>query len=147
MRKNKTLTVILVLVSVLFGSLLLSMGLRLGKSQSYDALSANAYIVGTLDANGEFAKDGSEFVTEDFITVDGLQINVKENAKLSYQIYFYDENKEFISSTNDFGVSYNGTIPENAEFFKIEINPTEDTDISEWDIINYSAQIEVKFYK
>ena len=36
---------------------------------------------------------------------------------------------------------------ETAEYFKITINPTNDSDISQWDIINYSSQVNVSIYK
>lgn len=145
--KNKILMVSLVLLSVLVLSLLVSLGVRLGTSQSYTSLTSNDYVVGTLDASGEFQKDPTTFVTEDFIEVDGLEVTVKEGAELSYKLYFFNEDKEFISATDSWAVDYNGTIPETAEFFKISISPNNDADISLGDIINYSSQVNVKIYK
>lgn len=145
--KNKILKVSLVLLSVLVLSLLVSFGIRLGTSQSYTSLTSNDYVVGTLDASGKLKKDPTSFVTEDFIAIDGLEITVDEDSKVSYKLYFFNENKELISATNSWGVDYNGTIPEDAEFFKLSITHESDTDISLADIINYSSQVNVKFYK
>ena len=145
--KNKFLVVTLVLLTVLVISAIISLGVRLGSSQSYTSLNSNAYVVGSLDASGEFQKDPTTFVTEDFIEVDGLQVSVKEDAEVSYKLYFFNEDKEFISATNSWGVDYNSTIPEDAEFFKISISHETDLDISLADIINYSSQVNVKFYK
>ena len=98
--KNKVLKISLVLLSVLVLSLIVALGVRLGTSQSYTSLTSNDYVVGTLDSSGEFQKDPTSFVTEDYIEIDGLNVNVKEDAKVSYKLYFFTEDKEFISATN-----------------------------------------------
>lgn len=120
---------------------------RMGTSQTYAKLSANNYVVGSLDETGEFTKNAGSFVSKDFYDIKGLSVKVDKDADLSYQLFFYDEDENFISATNNFGVTYNGTIPENAELFKIVINPTNDDDISTFDIINYGSDIEVRYYK
>jgi len=146
-KNNKFLAVILGLLLVLVISAVISLGVRLGQSQTYTSLSSSDYVVGSLDDTGAFVKDGGCIVTEEYFEIDGLKVEVKEDADLAYRIFFYDENKEFISATNNFGVTYNGVIPETAEYFKITINPTNDSDISQWDIINYSSQVNVSIYK
>ena len=146
-RKNKLMVAGIVLLGVLIISVIASLGIRLGKSQTYTKLAYADYIVGTLNETGEFTKSGGSFVTEEFTSVDGLKITVKEDADLSYKIYFYGEDETFISCTNAFAVTYNGIIPENAETFKIVITPMNDDDISLYDIMNYSADVEVRFYK
>ena len=120
---------------------------RMGSSQTYTTLSATNYEVGALDETGAFKKNAGSFVSTGFYDVDGLSVKVEEDAELSYQLYFYDAEENFISATNNFGVTYNGIIPENAELFKIVITPTNDDDISTFDIINYSSDVTVRFYK
>lgn len=145
--KNKFTAVVLGVLLVLVVAAVVALGIRLGKSQTYTSLSSGDYIVGTLDSTGEFKKDGGNIVTKEFYKIDGLTVKVKEDSEVAYRLYFYKENKEFISSTNNFGVTYNGTIPEDVVYFKIVINPINDSDISQWDIINYSSQVNVKYYK
>lgn len=146
-KKNKLMVAGIVFLGVLILSVIVSLGVRLGGSQTYTKLAYGDYVVGTLNETGEFTKSGGSFVTEEFTSVDGLKITVKEDADLSYRIYFYGEDDAFISSTNSFAVDYNGIIPESAETFKIVITPMNDDDISLYDIMNYSADVEVKFYK
>ena len=145
--KNKFLSITLGLVLILVISAVIALSVRLGQSQTYTSLTSNDYVVGTLDETGVFAKDGGCIVTEEYYSIEGMKVEVKEDAELSYKLYFYDENKEFISATSNYGVNYNGVIPETAEYFKITINPTNDSDISQFDIINYSNQVSVKYYK
>lgn len=146
-KSNKAKTVTIALLFVLVVSAVISLGVRLGQSQTYAYLGHDDYVVGTLDNTGAFTKNGGSFVTEDYYEVDGLAVTVKENAELSYKLYFFNEDKEFISATNNFCVTYNGVIPEDAAFFKISIDPTNDDDISIYDIMNFSSQVEVKYYK
>lgn len=147
LKSNKGLAVVITLLVALIAIAVVSLGVRLGTSQTYTALSSEDYVVGTLNADGEFAKDGGTIVTEDFIEIDGLKVDLDENSKLSYKLHFFNEDKEFISSTNAWGVDYNGTIPEDAEYFKVSIHPVEDDDISQFDILNYTSKISVKYYK
>lgn len=145
--KNKKFTICIIVVSILLLVGILGLCLRMGLSQTYTTLSATDYQVGALDENGAFVKNAGSFVTKEFHDVEGLSIKVEKKAELSYQIYFYDAEEKFVSATNSFGVTYNGIIPEKAELFKIVINPINDDDITTFDIINYSSDVQVRFYK
>lgn len=147
MFKKKTGKIALIVVSILVAIMAIGLCVRMGSSQTYTTLSATDYQVGALDETGAFMKNAGSFVSKDYYDVDGLSVKVEEDAEVSYQLYFYDAEENFISATNNFGVTYNGTIPENAELFKIVINPTNDDDISTFDIINYESDVEVRFYK
>ena len=147
MKRTKTGKIALIVVGILVAIMAIGLCVRMGSSQTYTTLSATDYEVGALDTAGAFKKNAGSFVSKDFYDVDGLSVKVEEDAELSYQLYFYDAEENFISATNNFGVTYNGTIPENAKLFKIVINPTNDDDISTFDIINYESDVEVRFYK
>ena len=147
MFKKKTGKIALIVVGILVAIMAIGLCVRMGSSQTYTTLSATDYQVGALDETGAFMKNPGTFVSKDFYDVDGLTVKVDEGSELSYKIYFYDAEENFISATNSFGVTYNGTIPADAELFKIVINPINDDDISTFDIINYGSDVEVRFYK
>lgn len=147
MTKSKKSKIALIIVGILVLIMAVGLCVRMGSSQTYTTLSATNYEVGALDETGAFMKNAGSFVSKDYYDVDGLSVKVDEDAELSYQLYFYDAEENFISATNQFGVTYNGVIPEDAELFKIVINPTNDDDISTFDIINYSADVTVRYYK
>lgn len=146
-RKNKIFGITAAVIGVLVLVMLAGLCFRMGKSQTYTSLSATSYEVGALNSAGEFEKNAGSFVSKEFHDVKGLSVKVDEDAELSYQLFFYDAEENFISSTNSFGVTYNGAIPESAELFKIVINPTNDDDITTFDIIKYESDVEVRFYK
>lgn len=147
MLKTKTGKITLIIVGILVLIMAVGLCVRMGSSQTYTTLSATNYEVGALDETGKFTKNAGSFVSTGFYDVEGLSVKVDEDADLSYQLYFYDAEENFISATNNFGVTYNGTIPEDAELFKIVITPTNDDDISTFDIIKYESDVEVRFYK
>ncbi|MFQ6752528.1 MAG: hypothetical protein ACLRFL_03090 [Clostridia bacterium] len=147
MKRTKTGKIALIVVGILVAIMIIGLCVRMGSSQTYTTLSATDYEVGALDTAGAFKKNAGSFVSKDFYDVDGLSVKVEEDAELSYQLYFYDAEENFISATNQFAVTYNGTIPEDAELFKVVINPTNDDDISTFDIINYGSDVEVRYYK
>ena len=147
MTKSKKSKIALIIVGILVLIMAVGLCVRMGSSQTYTKLGATDYEVGTLDNTGVFMKNAGSFVSKDFYDIKGLSVKVDEDADLSYQLYFYDAEENFISATNNFGVTYNGVIPEDAELFKIVITPTNDDDISTFDIINYSADVTVRYYK
>ena len=146
-RKNKIFGITAAIVGILVLIAAIGLCVRMGTSQTYTSLSATGYEVGALDSTGAFEKNAGSFVSKDFHSVEGLSVKVDEDADLSYQLFFYDAEENFISATNNFGVTYNGVIPEGAELFKIEITPNNDDDITTFDIIKYESDVEVRFYK
>ena len=85
---------------------------------------------------------------KDFHEVDGLTCELDEKSNITYEINFYTEDEEFISSTGSLEADFDGTsIPENAKYFKVEITPTNDAEVSFFEINNYASQLTVKVNK
>lgn len=137
-----------VLIALLIGAVV-TMGITLNKQVTTKTLGTSAYAIGTLDENGEYAKDTATIYTKDFVTVDGLKIELAEKAEIQYKLYFYDENdkqeKTFISATEYLTANFDGTIPDNAKFVKIVIDPLNDAEVSTFEIRGYATQLEVTY--
>ena len=102
------------------------------------------YAIGLLDSEGEYEQGTSSIYTKDYYTVDGLTIEVKEKATVTYKLFFYDEDKEFIEMTSDYD---NSSTPETAEYFKIMITPTNDSEVSFFEIDDYAEQLTITINK
>ena len=100
------------------------------------------YSIGLLDESGEYKKGTSSIYTKDYYSVDGLTIELKEDADVTYKVFFFDEDKDFVSSTTDFT-----EIPESAEYFKIVITPTNDAEVSLSEVNSYAKQLVVTIDK
>ena len=85
---------------------------------------------------------------KDYYSVDGLTIELKDKATVTYKLFFYDEDKEFIDMTSDLSLNYNNSsIPTTAEYFRVMITPTNDAEVSWNEISTYAGQLTVTVNK
>lgn len=140
--------IVFVLVALLISAVTV-MGVMLNRQITTKTLGVTAYAIGSLDEDGEYVKDTSTIYTKDFVTVDGLKIKIAEKADIQYKLYFYGENdkseKVFISATEYLTADFNGTIPTNAKFVKIVIDPLNDAEISWTEIRGVANQLDVTY--
>lgn len=112
------------------------------------------YETGLLDAETGRDKTGATaWRTKDFVPVKGLVIDIDEKAgDVSYNIFYYDEDKAFISKTSaamkvDYTASEDSSIPADAKYVRIVFEHENDTDISSSDIRTYCKEITVTYDK
>lgn len=106
---------------------------RVSDKETTQALGSSAFSIGQLDdttgklLTGENA-DKSGLYTAKYYKSENLEIKLKEDATIKYQVNYYDQDKEFLSVA-EFTTDYVETdAPETAKFVKIEIIPMEDDD-------------------
>ena len=120
-----TLVVGILLTLGVIGSIIGINGLKTTeKVNRYD------YEVGIINsATGRIETSDYNIYQKDLELLDGLKIDIKENATVSYKLAYYNEDKEFISmdeTSSKFDFEYSAdleTIPEGAVYFRIEITP------------------------
>ena len=150
-KKNKILWIItFLLISALTVSMLFAF-VRIDRNEKTKTLGDSffTYSIGVIDEDGTF-KDGSTAIcTKDFYTVDGLICELEENANISYQIFFFDSEKEFLDDSllSENFDSAEDTVPESAAYFKIMIIPANDTEVTFFEINDYASQLNVTFNK
>lgn len=143
--------------AVLIISAFIAISVKLEKLETFEEVSTSAYSRGVLDdTTGKVNDDDEDAVgiyTSKFFTVDGIKCVIADDAEISYQINWYDEDKNFISVstlTEDFNaITDADSIPENAEFFKIEIHPGDDDDgeIGAFEVSKYAKMLTVTYDK
>lgn len=143
--------------AVLIISAFVAISVKLEKLETFEEVPTSAYDRGVLsDTTGKVDKDDDDALgiyTTSFFTVDGVKCVIGEDAAISYQINWYDEDKNFISvttHTDDFNALTDAdTIPEDAEFFKIEIHPNDDEDgkIGTFEVSKYAKMLTVTYDK
>ena len=83
----------------------------------------------------------------------GCTIDIDEdNATISYRVVFYDEEGEYLSTTEALETDYDETTtPETAESFRVVITPDqvdgEDVEISIFTMSKYANQLDVAYNK
>ena len=111
--------------------------------KTYD-LTSFSYEIGGLDAEGAEEEANTAIRTKDFQSVDGLTVSVSDDMTVTYQLFFYDADKEFLSASDELVIDFDGTIPEGAEYVKVLITPIEDEDgVTFTEIAGYAGQITV----
>ena len=119
---------------------------KLDRQTTVTEIGAEAYIIGTLDDEGAAEEGNASIVTRNAFTVDGLKVEIADDATVTYTLYFYGEDDTFISKTDALTEDFDGSaIPENAETAKIVITPTADEDgrVDLTEVLGYAGQVTV----
>lgn len=119
--------IFLLMISVVF------LGIKLSRQTSIDSLGFEDFSVGQLEVVEKEKEDKSKIKVVSFddtkktsistkgsYNVDGLNITIDDDAKVVFELFFFDKDENYISSVNS---SKTINIPENAETFKIMITP------------------------
>ena len=119
---------------------------KLDRQTTVTKIGAEAYMIGALDDEGAKADGDTSIVTRNAITTDGLKVKIADDAEVTYTIYFYGSEDEFISKTDVLTEDFDGSaIPEKAETAKVVITPTADEDgkVDLTEVLGYAGQVTV----
>ena len=79
-----------------------------------------------------------------------MNVELEKDATVSYKIFFYDEEKQFLCALEQTDDYDEAEIPEeaaNSKYFKIVITPNADAEVSKGEISKYESQLEVTINK
>ena len=138
-----------VLAVVLVAGLFTTLFVKLDRQTTTTRIGGEAYSIGTLDDTGEPTETNTAIYMRKSITTDGLKCEIAEDAKIKYELFFYDKYGEFVSSTGDLTADWAGEVPEGAESVKVMITPTADEDgkVSIVEVLGYASQLTVTVNK
>ena len=154
LRKHKTAdavkwVVVFLLVIGLIGAVV-TLFVMLDRQTTVTQIGAEAYTIAALDDSGEQTDGDTSIVTRNAVTTDGLKVEIADDATVTYALYFYDADGEFVSKTADLSADFDGSaIPENAETAKIVITPTADEDgkVDLSEVLGYAGQVTITVIK
>lgn len=144
--KHKIKNGIIIFLCVLVVITTASLAIAFSKVKSVD-LSKASYQIAAVNVDGELDKETKSSLVSNFVELKGLEITIDENAKANYKVHYYDEDKEYISSTELLNVDYSLEAPEDAKYARVEIVPTDDNYISVFEKGEYASQIKVSLAK
>ena len=121
----------------------------LDRQTTVTEIGAEQYTIGGLDDEGAAAEGDTSIVTRGTFTTDGLKVELSDDATVTYELYFYDGEDNFISSTGDLSADFDGEVPENAASAKCVITPTADEDgkVSLTEVLGYAGQVTISVNK
>lgn len=142
-------TVIFTLVVIALIGAVIAFGIKLDRQTTTERLGAESYSIGALDEKGDVIKDNDlSIYTRKGVSVKGLTCELGEDAKIKYQLYYFDKDGKFVSASEVLTTNFNGTgVPEGATTAKIVITPTADEDgkVSITELFGYAAQLTVQY--
>ena len=137
--------IVFLLVIGLIGAVV-TLFVMLDRQTTVTQIGAEAYTIAALDDSGEQTDGDTSIVTRNAVTTNGLKVEIADDAEVTYTIYFYGSEDEFISKTEALSADFDGSaIPENAETAKIVITPTADEDgkVDLTEVLGYAGQVTV----
>ena len=92
------------------------------------------FSVGGLSDEGTYVKSDSTIYTkESFECSELVKVTRDFDANIEYQVFFYDDADEFVSSSDVYSKSADIVVPEGASRARIEITPIWSSDVDESD--------------
>lgn len=138
--------VIIFLIAIGLIGAVIGLAIKLDRQTTVTEIGAEQYMVGGLDDEGAAAEGDTSIVTRGTFTTDGLKVDLADEAEVTYELYFYDGEDNFISSTGALSADFDGSaIPENAASAKCVITPTADEDgkVDLTEVLGYAGQVTI----
>ena len=87
------------------------------------------YNIGSLTTTGKYKESDKSLYTKDLFECEGLNIELDFDANIEYEIYFYDENEDFLICSDKLTDNFKDEIPTNAKYARLVIYPVFDDDV------------------
>ena len=118
---------------------------QVDRQTTVERIGAESFSIGTLDESGAGTEEDTAIYTKNAFTTDGLKVEMNADAEVTYVLYFYDADDEFISATETLSADFDGEIPEGAEYARVMITPTADEDgkVSFIEVLGYANALTI----
>jgi len=114
------------------------------KFDQKDLSYVGKYEVGGLDGNGNYMSTNASIYTKKPIECQGLNCNLVFDSTIEYQLYFYDQNNEFVHTTGKLtGTFVEDSVPFFAKYVRIVIMPNDDDKVTTLEVGKYAKQLNV----
>ena len=152
MFKRKAKSWFIGIVMMIFAIVIAALCVKVGSMDKTRTISpVFAYEQGLLDSAGEEVKRTTAIRTKDGVSIDGFKVDIGENPSVTYQLFFFDEEGEFISASNaEMMVNFDAatdSVPEGTATVRIVIKPINDPEVSAGEIAGYAGELDVTYNK
>ena len=114
-------------------------------------IGGSAFQIAAVAEDGTIDKESDVSITSDLLKAEGLKVELAEDAKVSYEIHWYNAEKVWQSSTGTQTGDFDGDVPEGIKYARIEITPVagadEDGKIGFFEKSSYVSQLTVTVNK
>lgn len=139
----KTVLIVLLVLGVLGGTVGL---ISWTTSNDFDKkdISSLAFSIGGLDGTGAYMDTNTSIYTKEAFECQGLNVTLDFDNMIEYEIYFYDQNNDFVHTTGTRTNAFVDTeMPFFAKYARVVVTPTEDDVVSTLEVNKYAKQINI----
>ena len=153
MAKREKRKVFLIAISIILSIVtFIATMIGLNNLATTEKLNRADYSIGTISETGSIIDSKKSAYTKDMYNAEEIKITLDENAQITYRVVFYDEDENFVSTTENLTEDYNvATTPENAKYFRVVITPNqvdeEDVKLNIFNVNKYTSMLEVEYKK
>ena len=133
LKRNTKNVLTIILSCILFFGAIFGLIALLNKEENTTYISSSAFEVGGLNASGKYSETKESIYTKELIECVGLNIKLDFDSMITYRVFFYDVNGDFLSSTSSLDSDFDSA-PTIARYCRIVITPKEDTEIKWYEI-------------
>lgn len=117
------------------------------KSEETTKEISPSWAIGGLTETGAYLKTKESIYTKDAFECKGLNVKIDFDNNVSYRIFFYDYDDNFVSSTSKLTANYNEDIDVLVKSARIVITPNDDSKISWYEKNSYAKQLTISVDK
>lgn len=153
LKTNKSKWIVTLVAFLLIAAVLVGFGVKISQQEKTVTLNSFGYSVGGVNSTtGKVIETKKSIYTKNLGNVAGMEIEIGEDATITYKVAFYDEDKDFISMTDAQSDDFdNANIPELAKYFRVVITPNqvdgEDVTINTLSIAKYANMLKITYNK
>ena len=149
-KKNRLIWIVTILSLILSAVSCVSIVTAIARSDGNDTIELGRldYVLGTVSESGELLESKKTIRSRSMHTLEGLEVDLKDNSTVTYKLVYYDVDEKYLSTSDSFKTDFTADqIPEGAVYFRILITPYqidgEDVELTIWNMGKYINQIEV----
>lgn len=135
---------------VLLAIVAVSALVKVNNLETTSKLNSWNYSVGALSTEtGKIISAEDSIYTKKAFTVEDLTIEVDDDSSVSYRLFYYNDDNDFISASSLYTADFDSsTIPSEAAKAKIVVIPDdEDGSISSLELVTYAGLLSVTYAK
>lgn len=108
-------------------------------------ISSTKFSVGGLDSTGKYMNTNASIYTKEAFECQGLEVSLDFDNEIEYQIYFYDQNNDFVHTTGKLSTAFvKDSVPFFAKYARIVATPKNDEVVSKLEVLKYAGQLTIK---
>lgn len=121
---------------------------KIDDALTYKSIGWTKYGIGGLDSNGNYMSTDKSIYTKKAFECQGLNVTPEFDKDVSYEIFFYDQNNEFVHTTGRLtGAFVQDSVPFFAKYARIVITPNEDNKVTIFEKRGYAKQLTATVYR